>query len=129
MAYDSARRRVVLRGGGTPSRTAPHDTWEWDGGVWRQAVGDGPPSGGGYRMAYDAARARTVLFGGRTSLWNGSAWMEQTTTPTPAARSVHALAYDPRRERVVLYGGTVDQVDASDTWEWDGTRWTAFAAM
>jgi hypothetical protein len=123
MAYDSKRRRIVLRGGTRRDKVHPADTWEWDGRQWHCAASDGPGPGGGYRMAYDEARAVTVLVGGDTCLWDGSAWTRATTTRAPAARQVHAIAYDPSRQRVVLYGGTLDQVNADDTWEWDGTTW------
>jgi len=45
----------------------------------------------------------------------------------PSAREAHAMAYDALRGKTVLFGG----LDLSggqrraDTWEWDGTIWTA----
>ena len=102
----------------------PTDTWEWDGTAWRLAAADGPGPGGGYRMAYDQARAVTVLFGGDTCLWDGNIWTRVATTNAPPARQVHAMAYDPVRARVVMHGGSMDQVNAADTWEWDGATWS-----
>lgn len=67
MAYDSARARVVLFGGGDNDHGYLGDTWEWDGATatWSQIQPATSPSTRGYTsMVYDAARARTVLFGG-----------------------------------------------------------------
>ena len=124
MAYDSARGRIVLRGGTRVDKSHPTDTWEWDGAAWHLAASDGPGPGGAYRMAYDQARAVTVLFGGDTCVWNGTAWTRVATASAPAARQVHALAYDPVRARVVMHGGSVNQVNAAETWEWDGAAWS-----
>ncbi|MBK5297582.1 MAG: hypothetical protein JJE40_10525 [Vicinamibacteria bacterium] len=65
----------------------------------------------------------TVLFGGDTCLWDGTTWTRVTTSRALAVRQIHAMAYDPARQRVVLHGGSVDQVNAADTWEWDGSGW------
>jgi len=125
LAYDSRRGRVVLRGGTRRDKVHPPETWEWDGTTWHQAAADGPGPGAGYRMAYDATRGVTVLFGGDTCLWDGRTWERVTRSGDPAPRSVHALAYDPRRACVVLYGGSTGEQNAADTWEWNGTAWTA----
>ncbi len=124
MAYDSTRGRIVLRGGTRRDKVHPTDTWEWDGTAWRLAANDGPGPGGAYRMAYDQARAVTVLFGGDTCLWNGNIWTRVATTNAPLARQVHAMGDDPVRARVVMHGGSVDQVNAADTWEWNGATWS-----
>src|SRR5581483_10661132 len=36
MAYDAARKRVVLFGGAPESGRLLNDTWEWDGRTWTQ---------------------------------------------------------------------------------------------
>ncbi len=48
MAWDAARRRVVLYGGGREERDGTHrvstsldDTWEWDGARWSRAIAPG----------------------------------------------------------------------------------------
>jgi len=90
--------------------------------------------------AYDAARGRLVLFGGVDRIsgsnaqvlndtweYDGRRWVRMETPTAPEGRFWHAMAYDAARRRVVLFaGGNLvgrDQV-FSDTWEWDGRRWT-----
>lgn len=139
MAFDSARRRVVLFGGQHPTTQMPlDDTWEWDGITWRR-VGQGavgPPARAGTAMAYDAARGRVVLFGGLGSAqnnlqdtweWDGQAWLARTPATSPSARCGHAMAYDPVRRAVVLFGGEAygeQLMGAGETWEWTGSTWT-----
>ncbi|MBI3893176.1 MAG: PKD domain-containing protein, partial [Candidatus Wallbacteria bacterium] len=41
------------------------------------------------------------------------------------ARYQSSIAYDSVRSRVVLFGGFSGTAYLNDTWEWDGTRWTA----
>jgi hypothetical protein len=134
MAYDSARGRVVLFGGGIGS-TYLADTWEWDGSTWAQrTVATSPTKRISHAMAYDSARERVVLFGGGgygiprrlsdTWVWDGLAWVEMTPVTSPSSRENHAVAYDGSRGRVVLFGGSGDSGDLADTWEWDGTSWT-----
>jgi len=82
MAYDAARRQVVLFGGVNPnSGVLLNDTWVWDGSNWTQkSPQTSPPAREGHAMAYDIARGRVVLFGGLdakmntlndTWLWDG----------------------------------------------------------
>jgi hypothetical protein len=130
MAYDSARARVVLFGGGGPSSYSG-DTWEWDGSTWiERTTATRPESRRGHAMAYDSARGRVVLFGGGnpttpladTWEWDGNSW----TTPAasyPPPRTYHAMAYDSARGRVVMFGGAGGSDPLGDTWEWDGTYW------
>jgi hypothetical protein len=139
MAYDSARKRVVLFGGGTCSD--PHcripvlhnDTWEWDGTNWTNVTpATGSPSfRAGHAMTYDPARQRVLLFGGwavtaifnDTWEWDGKSWTLLAPTTRPAPRFLHGLEYDSTRQRVVLFGG-LGAGYLNDTWEWDGTNWT-----
>jgi hypothetical protein len=39
-------------------------------------------------------------------------------------RNAHAMIYDTRRGRIVLFGGADAEKVCSDTWEWNGNRWT-----
>ncbi len=138
MAYDARRQRVVVYGGFGPGGVVLGDTWEWDGADWQQIM---PPSSPGPRfwhsMAYDAVSQQVVLSGGQSGTasssvvrdvwqWNGTTWTERAASPAPAARRETALTYDRDRGRVVLYGGLTDSAYPwrSDTWEWDGRRWT-----
>jgi hypothetical protein len=92
MAYDAARQRVVLFGGGGTLS----DTWEWDGVTWtHRTPAASPPARGGHAMAWDAARQRVVLFGGYandflsdTWEWDGVTWTQRTPATSPAARGV-----------------------------------------
>jgi hypothetical protein len=141
MAYDSARRRVVMFGGADGGIPPQSDTWEWDGTSWSLRVASqfGPSPRLAHAMCYDEARRRVVLFGGNdgnvggvftyfgdTWEWDGVSWAQRSSTG-PAPRSSLAMAYDYARGRVVLFGGLVWQgqtlVRLNDMWEWNGTSW------
>src|SRR6185436_20596703 len=63
MAYDSARRRVVVFGGRSAGESG--ETYEFDGTTWHWLSPlVSPRSRTGAAMAYDAARSRIVMFGG-----------------------------------------------------------------
>lgn len=143
MAYDSARGRVVLFGGGVGASDLLGDTWEgrWEQSgstwtwTWAQLVipGDKPGPRHSMAMAYDSARSVVVLYGGYapgreadTWEWDGvtSTWTSRSAS-LPGSRWGHAMAYDAHRGKVVLFGG-IDSTGAllNDTWEWDGgTEW------
>ncbi len=131
MAYDSARERLVLFGGGNQDGYLA-DTWEWDGASWVNVTpAVSPPARSGHAMAYDSARGRVVLFGGRppygdypadTWEWDGTTWVDVTPAVSPPGREAPAMAYDSARGRVVLFGGA-NRGYLDDTWEWDGTAW------
>lgn len=137
MAYDTARRRVVLFGGST--RESPLSTWEWDSATraWTDVPVTmfRPPQTSQHSMVYDAGRARTVLFGGRGESPTADdlleydaasmSWMNRTPPAgvAPTARPAIAMAYDSDRQRVFVYDGS------STLWEWDGGggRWLPHA--
>ena len=52
------------------------------------------------------------------------AWTQIKPSSSPAARHLHAMAYDNARQRTVLFGGSTGTSQLSDTWEWDGKKWT-----
>ena len=121
MAYDSARRQIVLFGG-REGATYKDDTWNWDGANWVNVCGSGtlcvgPPPMQLHVLAYDGARRKVVLFGGsdgaghldETWEWDGSGWVKVCGSGTgcggPSARSQFAMTYDAARQRVVLFGG------------------------
>ena len=138
MAYDSARRVMVLFGGSEVPTQA--DTWQWDGAAWQQlAPAVSPFQRSGHAMAFDAARQQIVLFGGSLSgatvgdtwVWDGFDWSERTPATVPPARTQATIAYDAARGVTVMFGGCQFDVGGgacfsplSDTWEWDGTDWT-----
>jgi cysteine-rich repeat protein len=127
MAYDAARRRVVVFGG-TLNTVAQNDTFEWDGTQWVTAAPPTrPPGGGGYAMTYDPVRQRVVAFGGTspmTWLWDGADWTG-IPAPGPWERTGTAMTFAADRGRVVLFGGVENGLyRRDDTWEWDGATWT-----
>src|SRR5690606_34687314 len=129
MAYDSARRRVVLFGGFSTAQTYG-DTWEYDGNDWTQRFPtNAPPARASHAMAYDVVRGRVVLCGGIAATnfgdtweWDGTNWTQRTPPQSPPARNQFAMAYDPSRGKTVLFGSGPGAGD--ETWEWDGTTWT-----
>ncbi len=133
IAYDAARRCIVLFGGDAGNGKSLGDTWKWDGTTWSRSTFTTAPSPRyQHAMAYDADRQQIVLFGGKgnrkiysdTWLFDGSTWKLSTlTTPSPLARYRHALAYDAVRKNVVLFGGSDDLRTMGDTWKWDGITW------
>jgi len=129
MAYNSARGKVVLFGGGS---SGGDETWEWDGTNWTQMNPATKPSVRYYHaMIYDSAREKVVLFGGYTGSynnetweWDGTNWIQMNPATEPTARIAHAMAYDAARDKVVLFGGeTGTGTYNNETWEWDGTNW------
>ena len=100
MAYDGARKEMVLFGGGlniysTLSEIFFNDTWVWDGTQWQQKSTAVLPSPRyAPRMAYDPVLGQMVLIGGY-----GPKGLD-TVPPS-------AYAFDYHEE----------------TWTWDGTSW------
>ncbi len=126
LAYDVARRRVVLFGGLSADNVGVPlgETWEWNGRKWRERRILGPSPRTGAAMAYDAARDSLILHGsasGNRETWayDRAGWRQFSATG-PAVVSP-AMTYDANRQRLVLYGG-------GETWEWNGSRWTALPA-
>ena len=142
MAYDEARRRLVLYG----SMAGETDTWEWDGTRWAIATPqgtDGPGKRASAAFAYDARIGEVVLFGGfRTTdvpyevqvlddtwKWNGARWARigHDGDPAPRARANAALAYSPQAHALVLYGGApalFGEPSLDDEWQLDASGWT-----
>jgi hypothetical protein len=148
MAYDAARRVVVLFGG-VGVDGAFDNPWEYDGTTWSEvatsAVPD--PTRSDFSMTYDSIRRVVVFWGGEwctfdphgsscdqpTDTWeyDGRTWNRVTTAVSPSGRSGHAMAYDVLRGVVVLFGGGdfygTNPNAQSETWEYDGTTWTQVA--
>jgi len=137
MAYDAARKKVVMFGGSTAPGNA---TWEWDGatGSWelrQQMTGARPSRRYGHALVYDAARGKVVMVGGidesggsNAEVWewdgNTETWTMKGPGPNPS-RWGHAMAYHADGKRIVLYGGsyrhpTLGDGDLFDVWEYDG---------
>lgn len=56
-----------------------------------------------------------------TPLWAQADWMPARVLSPRAA----TMAYDPDRDRMVLFGGQSESGRYGDTWQWDGSTWTA----
>ncbi len=136
MAYDSARRRIVMFGGSSDYEFSRNsvlgDTWEWDGQDWQGVSTTGPSPRANISMAYDSVRRRTVLVGGATSAdrfgvdetweWDGEVWTQASAATSPGARTSYSIAYDASASQIVLFGGLkpvaggASQVLAPDLW-------------
>jgi hypothetical protein len=136
IAYDSARKRVVLFGGSDQNTGVRlNDTWEWDGEQWIFAADTGPSGRAWHSLAYDSELQRVVLFGGQvagntdvndTWTWDGTAWQEQLDpNKRPSPRNGYGIAYDNLHRKLVLYGGnrTFQPQAKDDTWTTDVPDW------
>ncbi|MBI5527235.1 MAG: hypothetical protein HY897_12945 [Deltaproteobacteria bacterium] len=142
MAFDSARTKVVMFGGGLQN-TAYQELWELDvaSATWASRETEvSPTARRELAMAYDGERRKVVLFGGhhfQTDFladmwdWEGASrtWTKRFPSVTwPSARGGHAMAFDAFRNKVLLFGGLNDSSShyLSDMWEWDGASesWT-----
>ena len=148
IAYDSARRRVVVFGGNKRPPTVTQllaDTWEFDGSGWLQIPTPTHPTARSHMMmAYDAKRRRTILFGGEaidqfsidsfpigssalgdTWEWDGVNWRQLAPASSPAPRTGAVGVYDGALGKIVMFGGQDEAGNALDeTWTWDGVTWT-----
>jgi len=93
----------------------------------------------GHAMTYDPISRGVVLFGGTSGdakdpeprslwSWDGARW-RCLSGDGPPGRDAPELAFDSERKKLVLYGGRARVGDRqfhvlTDTWEWDGARWT-----
>ncbi len=132
--YDSLRHRTVVFGGvNLTSGVTSGGTFEWDGLTWQP--GPDGPARYGHAMVYDSHRQKVVVFGGVANVDRDKetveldsatrTWSVKTTATMPSTRGGVAMAYDPRRGVVVLFGGIASGTALGDTWEYDGTNWTA----
>lgn len=114
---------------------------------WVQAAVSGfSPVRDGATAVFDLARQEVVMFGGASTgaatgglndtwTWNGATWTQKTPAVQPPTRWLAAMDYDLARNVVVLFGGRIHAGPAgpsgmqNDLWEWDGTNWTAVAAI
>jgi hypothetical protein len=100
LAYDSARRAIVLFGGTGGSA----QIWLWDGATWtEQPSATTPPRV--EVIAYDSARDRIVLFNKSPATWewDGVNWAARVRAPPVS--DVPLMAYDRARREAVLFGG------------------------
>ncbi len=150
MAYDAARRTVVLHGGANLVEGRIFKSlWGWNGQRWTLLdSGTGPPAQTpGLRafgaMAYDPDLQVVVLFGGvngtsnaptSTWEWDGDGWTEflpAPDVPQPEARTGHNLAFFGGCERCIedlrgpmLVGGVGNGPVLRDQWLRRDGQWT-----
>ncbi len=134
MAFDRARKGVLLFGGLEKGEVPLDDTWLWDGKEWNLLKPDvSPPPLSEHAMATDVEHAEVVLFGGEvkekptdeTWIWDGKNWeLRKLEQKPPSARSAHAMASLDFACGVMLFGGLgPDNRLLSDTWSWNGEVW------
>ncbi len=131
LAWDSARKRMVVFGGGRGDALLD-DTWEWDERNWvRRQPMLTPPARIAHQLAFDPVRNRVVLFGGigasgelgDTWEWDGQQWQQLAPTTAPTPRDAFGLAWDGNLQEVLLFGGWDGVGPLNDTWSWNGARW------
>ncbi|MFB3787309.1 MAG: M56 family metallopeptidase [bacterium] len=137
MVYDTARKKIVMYGGGDVIKWRGYDdTWEYDGITWTKRDVKGPGSRSGYALTYDEARGQVVLFGGYDPdlkptaelwEWDGVQWQHILAGEAPSPRILMSAAYDSRRRKTVIFGGTDGKISFGDTWEWDGVTFLKVA--
>ena len=137
LAYDSARGRTVLFGGGSQGPAGPtyvNDTWEYDGSNWsRVATSRAPSPRRNGAMAFLPRLGAMVLFGGGndtvafgdTWLFDGQDWTQASPASAPSARWDMSATYDTVRQTVVMHAGATRdyQQNFDDLWEFDGADW------
>ena len=143
LVYDEQLRKVILLDG-TWTAIQPELTemWSWDGKRWELIPGSGPTARYASAAVYDSRRKRIVSYGGRvgkkeeikgdTWEWDGKSW-EQMADTSAGARDHTMMAYDAARGKTVMYSGGIfprrPGLWATDTWEWDGMKWTPVASQ
>jgi hypothetical protein len=134
MAYDAARREVILYGGFDGSG-GDQGTWAWNGATWtllHPASSPGPLWHAS--MAYDGATKKVILFGGNTNTgtsnqtwsWDGTTWtlLHPAVHPRDNAAGWQA-AYDPASKQLILVGQVFGVIHnpRNEIWAWTGTSW------
>jgi hypothetical protein len=129
MAYDEARREIVLLG---PDGAGSTQTWTWDGAAWtlRDPTTNPSPAAATGAMAYDEADHEVVLFDNQyhdgsyhpeTWTWNGKDWTQRFPTDSPFQGVGSAMAYDPDTGTIVYVPG---EGGGQNTWTWsESTGW------
>jgi len=147
-AFDRTRWRLIVVGGSRKSADGSAwdvvgDNWEGDASGWRRLTDIAPRD---HHAIVEDSRGSVLMFGGipsdRSGAWPGDTWVldgtswRRVATEGPSGRGRTALAYDTKRQQIVLFGGVSapppgqngPQTFLSDTWLWNGTRWTQASA-
>jgi cysteine-rich repeat protein len=130
MAYDSARRRLIVAGNVIAQNTATLGLWEFDStnATWidqTNRIDALLPASFDLQVAYDSVRNVAVLLtvtdsSYETRTFDGSRWKVQAVA-SPPPRYAAELEFDPVRKKLVLFGGIYLAQALGDTWEFDGT--------
>lgn len=135
LAFDGNLGRAVMYGG-----AGTDETWVFTGSVWshRTTAQTAGPTFAEGSMVFDTARGRLLLFGlGSQGSWSsvaeydGTNWVQGSSTQAPPARSGAAFAYDAARGCTVMFGGGIDSPRQmlADTWEYGANGWSQRAPL
>ena len=133
VAYDSARKVVILFGLYTTNSGFGSDTWTWNGTTWTRVVENPLIHVYGQSAAFDENTQRVLLLtmnvpgpgDSETWTWDGSGWRAVTPKTSPPGRTDASMAFDRVSRKVILFGGYGNDGKArNDTWAWDGNNWT-----
>lgn len=138
--YNSMNESVVVFSGrsGIPESIV-NDTWIWQDRTWHKINDTLMEARDHHSMAYDSKRDEVILFGGgifprRPGKWSSETWRlengrwQKIAYNGPLGR-VAPMVFDSKRNCIVLFGGVGEPIAGvqpkfSDTWIWDGERWT-----
>lgn len=132
LAWDAARRRVVLFGGERPLFVRLGDAWEWDGQTWSPLPGLWVTSYSSTGFGFDPASGRCLarIEGSGsppgTYLLEPNGWRQFATNGPQLGTFGWATAADAVRQRLTWF--TCDMAFGARTWEWDGTAWAQLAS-
>ncbi len=132
MAYDEARRVVVLYGGSNQNGIL-RDVWEYDGKQWTMRCPSCTPSARwGAKMIYDPQRKMVVLYGGtgigeseeetiwytEAWAWDGVQWSYDAIDSAAPAIFNPTIVYERSQNRAVAF------LPYRGTWLWKDRIWT-----
>lgn len=139
LAYDNARKVIVLFGGTSPTDGSYHDTWEFDGKDWREVPTETYPSQrSSSLMSYDPVTKSILLIGGfehsqatnDTWLFDGKNWISQGDAMFPADRTGLSIASGSGSLVLCapLMGPKGRKTNAKEFWTWNGKSWALTGA-
>ena len=147
MAFDAARKRLVMFGGRRRSDGASagweSDVWEWDGTRWYRIAGANTPHVLHPTALYDAQRRRVVVYGGgllsaagaftgfsRTLWeWDGVRWqaVDSNGPELPTAGATVTSGGELLFLTGTMGANRAAPAVASRLWSWTGSVWTDHA--